>query len=121
MLFNLRQLVFAILLSSAAAKPTASKGCGKKIKTSLKPGGPSKSFTFESNAGDGTLMRRRVRMYMPEAYEADKPSPLIIAFHGKYRNGTAFERITEFSNPEINKDAIVLYPDGIDVSLVVSS
>jgi poly(3-hydroxybutyrate) depolymerase len=62
-------------------------------------------------------MRRRVRLYLPKNYEADKPAPVILAFHNKHRNGTHFEHVTDFSNSEINKDAIVLYPDGIDVSL----
>jgi len=65
-------------------------------------------------------MKRRVRIYLPESYESDSPTPVILALHGKFRNGTSFEHVTDFSNSKYNKDAIVLYPDGIDVRLPAS-
>lgn len=118
MLSTLQPLIWALLLGTASAAPDPSKGCEQAVKTSLKPGGPSSSFTFESNAGDGTLMRRRVRIHLPESYVSGKPSPVMVVYHGKYRNGTAFEQISGFSSSEVNKDTIVVYPDGIDVGLL---
>lgn len=55
---------------------------------------------------------------MPMGYEKDKPAPLIIALHGNHRNGTSFEAVTAFSRPDYNSDALVVYPDGVDVSSI---
>jgi len=52
---------------------------------------------------------------MPENYGRNQPAPLIVAIHGDQRNGTSFEAVTDFSRREYNKDALVVYPDGVDV------
>jgi len=52
---------------------------------------------------------------MPTNYGKDNPAPLIIAIHGNHRNGTSFEAVTAFSRREYNQDALVVYPDGVDV------
>lgn len=70
-----------------------------------------------SNTGDGTLMRRRIRIYLPENYQPNQPAPLIIAFHGKGRPGSTFELVTTFSKREHNRNAIVVYPDGIGIDV----
>ena len=116
-------LAISLIASPTLAISSPSKGCGKNLQTSLKPGGPSKSFTFDSNAAadNKAIWRRRVRIALPKNYDADKPAPLVLAFHGKHRNGTSFERISQFSNPTLNPDAISVFPDGVDVCTISRS
>ncbi|KAF2429402.1 alpha/beta-hydrolase [Tothia fuscella] len=112
----LSQLFFVTLLTTVWAAPRASPGCGKTIESSLTPGGPSKSFTHESDAGQyGIKMRRRIRIALPPKYKDYEPAPLILAFHGKHRNGTSFEHVTQFSDGKLNDNAVTVFPDGIDL------
>ncbi|GAB7342012.1 hypothetical protein MBLNU457_g0302t1 [Dothideomycetes sp. NU457] len=57
---------------------------------------------------------RRALLYIPPTYRKDVASPLIIAMHGKDQSPAEFESHTQLSNPEINNEAIVAYPEGID-------
>lgn len=107
---------FGLLISLTAATSSGSIGCGKNLKTSLTPGGPSKVFNFDSNASKDPKIQltRRVRIALPTTYTDDQPAPLVLAFHLKHRNGTSFERMTELSNNAINTNAITVFPDGAD-------
>ena len=58
---------------------------------------------------------RHALLHIPSTYETEKPAPLIVALHGKGQPPREFETHTQFSNPENNKDAIVVYPEGIKV------
>jgi len=58
---------------------------------------------------------RRALLHIPEAYRKDVASPLIIAMHGKDQPAAEFEEHTQLSNPEVNNEAIVAYPEGINV------
>lgn len=110
-------LAASLLWTTVYSASHPSEGCGIGGQSSLTPGGSSKSFTFKSHAAaDGSIINRRLRVYMPMDYGKDKPAPLIIALHGNHRNGTSFEAVTAFSRPEYNSDALVVYPDGVDVS-----
>jgi polyhydroxybutyrate depolymerase len=109
-------LATSFLWTSAFSASSPSEGCGNNGKSSLVPGGPSKYFNLLSNAGGDTVpWKRRLRIHLPEHYQPDKPAPLILAFHPKHRNGTSFETMTKLSKGDYNIDAIVVYPDGIDV------
>lgn len=112
-----RLVATSLFWTAVISAPSASEGCANNGASSLVPGGPSKSFTFKSHAtADGSIVHRYLRVYMPENYRDNEPAPLIIALHGNHRNGTSFETVTDFSRREYNKDALVVYPDGVDVS-----
>ena len=59
---------------------------------------------------------RHALLHVPATYDKAKATPLIVAIHGKAQPPREFEDHTQFSNPEYNKDAIVVYPEGIKVS-----
>jgi len=58
---------------------------------------------------------RRALLHVPDKYRKDVASPLIIAMHGKEQSPAEFEQHTQLSNPEVNSEAIVVYPEGIKV------
>jgi len=61
-------------------------------------------------------IERAYYLYVPRCVSSEKPSPLVLAFHGRGRdgNGPAFARKSQF-NPLAEKEGfIVAYPEGID-------
>lgn len=58
--------------------------------------------------------QRTYHLYTPKSYRADRPMPLVLAFHGygsqgkDLANGSGFNEIAE------QKGFVVVYPDGID-------
>lgn len=78
----------------------------------LAPGAPSQLFNFTSLFAGG---ERQYLLYLPASYKRTEPNPLILAFHGKTQTAATFENETQFSNPEFNDEAIVVYVQGLDV------
>ena len=75
------------------------------------PGHGSVDYNIES---DQLKPRsRHALLHIPSTYDSGKPAPLIVALHGKGQPPKEFESHTQFSNPENNKDTIVVYPEGI--------
>ncbi|RYP04947.1 hypothetical protein DL764_004127 [Monosporascus ibericus] len=94
---------------SLASAQRRSSGCGQRIPDGFTPGGPSQTFTIqsESQAGGGT---RQYIGHLPQHFSSqnDQPAPLILAFHGQTQPAWSMEQITGLSTPEFNKDAIVV-------------
>lgn len=60
---------------------------------------------------------RKALLHLPTSYSSDTPVPLIVALHGKAQPPAEFEEHTQLSNPEVQDEAIVVYPEGINVIL----
>ena len=52
---------------------------------------------------------------VPLGYDASKPSPLILSFHGLGKTSTTQRELDQLTNGEFNTDHIVVYPQGINV------
>ena len=72
---------------------------------------------FNSDAGGG---QRTFRIYVPRSYIKGHPMPLILAFHGHGQAASTFESETQFSDPSVNNDSIVVYPQGLKVRNIPS-
>lgn len=113
-----------LLLASAAlvaATPTSttngSSGCGKSLPAAQSPpGGASHQTHFKQS--DGTA--RTYLIHIPSNYDVNKATPLIFSFHGRTKNSSEQEELSQFSNEKWNPDAIAVYPQGIDVSIATS-
>jgi len=51
-------------------------------------------------------------LHVPSNLDHDKPSPLVLVFHGRLGTGRLMEKMTGFSDLA-NKGFIVVYPDGV--------
>ena len=76
------------------------------------PGGPSASLTIHIPLAGGL---RKFLLNLPWSYNHHRPSPVIIAFHGKGQDGSQFERETQLTDRKFNTEgALVVFPEGID-------
>jgi poly(3-hydroxybutyrate) depolymerase len=103
--------LFIILLvhttGLTAGFPTLTAGCGKALPSTISPG-QSQAFSLVS--------QRRSRQYIihiPSNYNVDTPAPIIFSYHGRNRNSTNQEQLSEFDRTDYNPDAIAIYPQGI--------
>ncbi len=66
----------------------------------------------------GTLqvgnVQRTYYLHVPASYDAAKPTPLVLAFHGGGGTGKGMVALTGFSTLSDQKGFIVAYPDAID-------
>lgn len=115
MLFSSVQAVVAVagLVGSAhgaaiGVEKRASAGCSRTHDWA----GQTHQYSFESSGGTRTYL-----IHLPANYQPGSPKPLIIAYHGSGDNMTNFEKTTRFSDPSVNSNMIVVYPQGVNVSL----
>jgi hypothetical protein len=106
MLLSTVLLLGALTLAEAAG----SHGCSEPFDFPAQPGGPSKGIKI----GD-----RIVRITLPKNYEPSTPAPLILAYHDKGMTAGGFEELTRLSDPKLNPDYIVVYPEAVEVGLIV--
>lgn len=64
-----------------------------------------------------TLDDRWYLLYFPVEYEPTSPAPVILSYHGGNRNASQQQTLDLLSTPFFNEDYIVVYPNGIDVSV----
>lgn len=95
------------LLNVAAIEPLASAGCSSARNVSI-------DTTQEVKLGD-----RSYRLYFPVNYRQKKPAPLILSYHGGSRTAKWQEELDLLTTTYFNKDYIVVYPQGINVSPAV--
>lgn len=88
----------------ASVNSAASSGCGKGIPSKYPSPGSSRSLKLPGSD-------REYILYIPSNYEQNKPAPLYFSFHGASKDMTEQEGLSQFSNPEFNKDGIALYPN----------
>lgn len=103
----------ALLLAGAAAPaasaaaapgpegPAPSAGCGQ---VPPQPPGTSEARTITS--GD---RERSYRLHLPEGYDAARPWPVVLAFHGRGNTGAGTEAFSGLST----LPAVVAYPEGV--------
>ena len=90
---------------SVGPRAQLSSGCG------IQPdfmGGGIQNFTMDS---DG--IQREYQVQLPDDYDADTGTPLLVAFHSAKRRPKSFRKMTGLSDPETNPDMITVYPVGI--------
>lgn len=90
--------------SDVQVEPVASAGCSLSLNVSI---GTSQVFEFGS---------RTNRLYLPVNYQPGTPSPLVLSYHGGTRTPQWQEELDLLNTTYFNKDYIVVYPQGLDVS-----
>lgn len=104
-----------LLLSSTLLFPSISAksaGCGKDLPVAQSPpGGASHQTSFKQS--DGTA--RTYLIHIPSNYDKNTPVPLIFSFHGRSKNSSEQEALSQFSNESLNPNGIAVYPQGIKV------
>lgn len=103
------------VLGSLSHVALASTGCGLPLPHDLKPGTSTHNVTISSRSVIGTTTQREYILHLPANYSTHEPAPLIFAFHGQQQPAWSMEKISQLSDPAFNKDAIVVYPSGMDV------
>lgn len=61
-------------------------------------------------------LHRSYLLSLPPAYHPGAPTPMILSYHGGNRNASEQLLLDQLTNPKYNANAIVVYPQGIDVS-----
>lgn len=80
--------------------------------------GIPKPVEWDAKAHNMRIFRvndRNVRVVTPKNYHNETASPLILAFHDKDQAPEVLEFDGAFSDPEVNPDAIVVYPQAVHV------
>lgn len=101
----------AITLGFAAAERSA--GCGKSLPEAITLG-KTHMANFTS---DGTV--RSYRIHLPSNYDDNNAVPVIFSFHGRSKTAKGQEDLSQFSNEKWNPNAIAIYPQGIDVRMLL--
>ena len=114
--------LFAIFLAIATAFVAhASAGCiSPEVEFEASPGGPSVLFELQFQRNTQGPLKRHIWIHIPKNYKHNKPSPVILAFHGKGQDVLDFEKATNLSNPVVNQEYVIVYPEGLNVSLRVA-
>lgn len=105
-------ILLTLTLPATATASAPSTGCQTR-EAALWKSGSSKSLKLSLNSPRGGG-RRTFLLHLPDDYASDKPSPLILSFHGKDQDASAMETQTSLSDHEMNPDAVVAYPQGVD-------
>lgn len=95
------QLSTSTGLSTAGVANRPSRGCGAD------PRAASGTTTQRSLTSGGR--ERTYLVHLPDAYQAGRALPLVVAFHGRGQSGEIMEAESGLSN----LPAIVAYPDGV--------
>lgn len=111
----LSRVLAAVLIGASVLAPAATAAPPA-------PSGPAASATGtcsgKSDAEGGTTLRHQIhsggrersfRVHLPEGYEAAKPSPLVVVYHGR---GSSAELTQGFSGLD-GLPAVVAYADGV--------
>lgn len=71
--------------------------------------------TYNVQIGD-----RRYLLWFPINYEPNKPAPLVLSYHGGTRIAEEQQRLDLLSTAYFNKEYIMVYPNGVNVSCLLS-
>jgi polyhydroxybutyrate depolymerase len=55
---------------------------------------------------------RRYLLHIPPGYDPGKPTPVVLAFHGRFSTGREMEKLTNLSELADKQGFIVVYPNG---------
>ena len=64
--------------------------------------------------------QRNYLIFTPPLYDSNVSAPLILSYHGGLRTAEHQLALDQFTNPEFNPGAFVVYPQGIDVCFFLS-
>ncbi len=71
----------------------------------LQPGRHTRSLTWDGE-------ERSYHLYIPEKYDAAKPTPVVVALHGASMNGRVMEAFCGLSKKADEAGFVVVYPNG---------
>lgn len=91
-----------------ASQNTSSPGCFKG------DGNLSHGISTE------TIRGRSYLLSIPFDYSSDIPTPLILSFHGGGQSPSIQLDADQLTNPNVNNQYIVIYPEAVDVCYRVS-
>jgi poly(3-hydroxybutyrate) depolymerase len=100
------RLLLALFSLAAPSRGDRSSGCQQVANPDEKAELPA-SFEFEG---------RQVLISFPPKYRSSKPSPLIVAYHDKDMTPAEMVKLTKFDQPELNRNAIAVFPSGRNVT-----
>jgi len=86
-------------------------GCGKSL-----PQGQALETVSNVSISSGGFQRSYL-IFIPPKYDEFIPTPLILSYHGGVRNATDQLKLDQLTSSEFNTQSIVVYPQGINVSV----
>lgn len=101
------------LLGAALTIPhvvATSPGCG--IDHSSVAGKASFNGSVISSGGNRTFL-----IHVPANYNKNKPTGMVLSYHGNGKTAAIQEELSQFSNPFFNENWIAVYPQGVGVSV----
>jgi poly(3-hydroxybutyrate) depolymerase len=116
-IMSIFKILFLFLTSSLPVSIAATSqkiiqstpGCGKAH------GDLSEPLTIESNG-----VQRQFLVYVPESYQKEQATGLIMSFHGYGKDMWNQQEISRFNDSTFNPDMIAVFPQGLDVSDLVA-
>jgi poly(3-hydroxybutyrate) depolymerase len=105
-------LTSSLFFSCAAASQKimqGTPGCGKAH------GDLSEVHRIKSNG-----VERRFLVYVPESYQEEQATGLILSFHGYGKSMWNEQEISRFNDSTFNPDMIAVFPQGLDVSNLIA-
>lgn len=87
-----------------------SNGCGKDL-----PSGQTKGSTSNVTITSSGLERSYL-IFIPLDYSSLAETPVIFSYHGGDRTAEDQLELDQLTSPEFNTNALVVYPQGINVS-----
>jgi poly(3-hydroxybutyrate) depolymerase len=91
----------------------ASAGCAKPL-----PHGQALETVSNVSISSGGFQRSYL-LFIPPKYDEFIPTPLILSYHGGVRNAMDQLELDQLTNSEFNTQSIVVYPQGINVSVLL--
>jgi poly(3-hydroxybutyrate) depolymerase len=91
---------------------SVSVGCGK-----LLPHGQALGTVSNISISSGGFQRSYL-VFIPPKYNAFIPTPLILSYHGGVRSAMDQLELDQLTSSEFNTQLIVVYPQGINVSIL---
>lgn len=102
----LRHVVASIILMSSV---TAYSSIAAQVKSTEKV---AYGDNYDSLSNQGRS--RTYYLYTPKSYNPQRPTPLVIVFHGDDGSGRSMSDVSRFNELAEQKGFIVVYPDGVD-------
>jgi polyhydroxybutyrate depolymerase len=98
-------LAYALLVSSILA--ICFDGCAQT--TAIQPGNTDRTIEVDG-------LQRTYRIHIPKSYDAAKPTPVVLAFHGATDNIDFFEAHCHLDDKSESAGFVVVYPEVADPS-----
>ena len=115
-LVPLSALIISPVVGAAALTGRAGVGCGKPHTAD----GKTRSITINSTCCSNVTQTRNYNIHLPTNYNPNYPTALIISYHGAGETPSEHEKESQLSDVSYNPDMIVVYPEGVHVSLTLS-